>query len=356
MTLLFTDIHFGLKLNSELFMKIAQDNVKWIESLVEKHKITNVIFCGDWFHQRSSVSVNTLNKAYESLKSLASKVSNIYMIVGNHDSFYKNTISVHSLKSFEQIDNVHVIEKIINLKLGKSKIALVPWGPDLNELVDKCSDCDAMFGHFEPGGVKVQNKMMESELYSIDDLNDVSSLVFSGHYHSRNELKTRSGNLVFIGSPSQQNWGDCYEERGVYLFNENTREYSFVENDIAPKFVKFLYSDLLNSDKKVKASNVENNFIKIIVDCKYKFEDIQKFINKFNKLNPLTVEVEYFYSEQLGAIISNGSSTDSIKTHEDYIKSFIMDEQLEFPDSIDREKLLSIALAVYKKAQEPDEK
>lgn len=354
MTLLFTDIHFGLKLNTEVFLNIAQQNVEWIIKQIETNNVDNVIFCGDWFHQRSAVSVNTLNKSYESLKLLASKVSNLYLIVGNHDSYYKNTIKVHSLKTFEQFDNVHIIEEPTSIKLGNKETLLVPWGVDVKQLQQYSPDI--MMGHFEPGGVRVHGQLMENSECSVDDLTSISPVVFSGHYHSYNYIKSSNGGrLYFIGSPSQQNWGDVDEKRGVIVFDESTPnlDIRFIENDIAPKFVKISYSKLVDKTIKLQPSDITNNFVKIIVDCQYKFDTVQNLILKINKLDPLSAEAEYLYSEQIGSIISN-TSGDNIKTHEDYIKEFIMEEGNTFPDGIDREKLLSLALSIYKKVQEKE--
>ena len=354
MTLLFTDIHFGLKLNTEVFLNIAQQNVEWIIQQIEENDIDNVIFCGDWFHQRSAVSVNTLHRSYESLKLLASKVKNLYLIVGNHDSYYKNTIKVHSLKTFEQFDNVKIIEEPTHIKLGNKDTLLVPWGVELEEL--KQHTADIMLGHFEPGGVRVHGQMMENSHCGPEDLTSVSPVVFSGHYHSYNNLKTNNGGrLIFIGSPSQQNWGDVDEQRGVIVFDETKAnlDIRFIENNVAPKFKKISYSRLLDKSSKVKVSDIKNNFVKIIVDCQYKFDDVQQLIIKINKLEPISVEAEYLYSEQIGAIISN-TSGDNIKTHEDYIKEFVMDENNIFPSDINREKLLSLAISIYKKVQEKE--
>lgn len=354
MTLVFTDIHFGLKLNTEVFLNIAQQNVEWIIQQVKENSVDNVIFCGDWFHQRSSVSVNTLHKSYESLKQLASKVKNLYLIVGNHDSYYKNTIKVHSLKTFEQFDNVHIIEEPTMINLHNKEALLVPWGVPTDEL--KKYSADIMFGHFEPGGVRVHGQMMENSECSPEDLTSISPIVFSGHYHSYNNIKTNNGRrLVFVGSPSQQNWGDVDEQRGIIIFDESkpNLDVRFIENDIAPKFKKISYSKLIDKSANIKSTDIKNNFVKIIVDCPYKFDTVQQLIIKLNKFEPLSVEAEYLYSEQIGAIISN-SSGDNIKTHEDYIKEFIMEEGNTFPTDINREKLLSLALSIYKKVQEKE--
>jgi len=349
MTLVFTDIHFGLKLNSEIFLDIAQNNIKWIEEQVKKYKVDKIIFCGDFFHQRNSVSVNTLNRAYESLKSLASKVDEFYMIVGNHDSYYKNSSSVHSLKTFEQFSNIKVIETSTEIKLGKNTVLLVPWGGDFQGE----KKYNMMFGHFEPNGAKVSGgQIFECAHYSLEDLNLVSPLVFSGHFHSKNEYITKNGVVIFAGTPSQQNWGDCNEPRGAYILDETTNQYKFIENKEAPKFIKFFYSNLLDNKLPIKKSQISGNFIKIIVDCQYKFSKVQELVSKFNTADPLSVETEYYYSNQIGNVINgSGDAVSTIKTHEDYIKEFILNPDNEFPESIDRERLLKEALDVFRIVQ-----
>lgn len=356
MTLLFTDIHFGLKLNSEIHLKIAQDNIRWIESLVEEHKVDNIIFCGDWFHQRASVSVNTMHKSYESLKSLASKVKRFYMVVGNHDSYYKNSSSINSLKVFEQFDNIKVIDELTISQVGELECAFVPWGVSKEQIFDLKDKVDVMFGHFEPSGVRVDGgRLMEGGPYTASELIDVCHNLVSGHYHQHQTIKSDEGSLYFVGSPSQQNWGDCGQERGVMLFNEKSTSFlpKFILNEQAPKFKKFLYSDIMEKRKLPSKSEVENNFVRIIVDSSYKFDVVQNLIAKFNKANPISVEAEYFYSEKLQ--YKELSAVDQIKSHEDYIRDFIFGDYVDFPEDVDKEKLLGLALGIYSQAKEMDQ-
>lgn len=356
MTLIFTDIHFGLRLNSEIYLKIAQDNIRWIESLVEEHNIDNIIFCGDWFHQRASVSVNTMHKSYECLKSLASKVKKFYMVVGNHDSYYKNSSSVNSLKVFEQFDNIKVIDELTETTIGAIDCAFVPWGVSKNQICSLKNKVDVMFGHFEPSGVRVDGgRFMDSGPYSANELIDICHNVVSGHYHQHQTIKNDEGSLYFVGSPSQQNWGDCGQERGVMIFNEKSKSFlpKFIVNEKAPKFKKFLYSDMIENHVLPSKSDIEGNFVRIIVDTSYKFDIVQKLIAKFNKANPISVEAEYFYSEKLQ--YKELGSVDQIKSHEDYIQDFIFGDYVDFPEDVDKDKLLKLAISIYSQAKEMDQ-
>lgn len=353
MTLIFSDFHWGLKLNSELHLEIAKNNIKWLIDVIKTNNIKRVIFCGDWFHQRSSVSVNTMHIAYENLKLLAATVKEVHIIVGNHDCFYKNTTLVHSLKAYEQFENVKVYDKPTNIKLGNYNCLLVPWLHNLEDI--KNEKADIMFGHFEPNGCLLNGELTAFSSYSINDITNIAPLVFSGHFHAMNEYKTENhGRLIFIGSPSQQNWGDVENKRGCFILNEKTLEYKFIENTEAPCHKKFYYSTITKTKKLPPKNELRNNFIKLIVDTPYKFSNIQTLLTLFNKANPQTVEAEYFYSDQINTSLTNSKNADTtqLKTHIDYIREFIMNENIQFPEAIDRNKLLEMSLSVYKLAQE----
>ena len=49
-TLVFTDQHFGIKGNSPLRQRIGAMAIKKMLDAIDKDNISNVIFCGDYFH------------------------------------------------------------------------------------------------------------------------------------------------------------------------------------------------------------------------------------------------------------------------------------------------------------------
>lgn len=49
-TLVFTDHHFGVKGNSPLRQKIGALVIKKILDAIQRDNISNIIFCGDYFH------------------------------------------------------------------------------------------------------------------------------------------------------------------------------------------------------------------------------------------------------------------------------------------------------------------
>lgn len=49
-TLVFTDQHFGIKGNSPLRQKIGAMVIKKILETCKEEGVSNIIFCGDYFH------------------------------------------------------------------------------------------------------------------------------------------------------------------------------------------------------------------------------------------------------------------------------------------------------------------
>ena len=60
-----SDIHLGIHQNSLLWHNIALKWAKWLKKELKQKKITDIIMCGDLFHYRDEVAVNTLHIANE---------------------------------------------------------------------------------------------------------------------------------------------------------------------------------------------------------------------------------------------------------------------------------------------------
>lgn len=344
--LIFSDIHFGENLNSPLKLDIACKNIDFIIELIKSNNVDTVIFCGDWFHSRASLSVNTFYQSYQALSKLTAVINDkLYMIVGNHDSYYKNSIDIHSLKSFEQIPNVKIIESIETINIAGKTLTFCPWGTNIEKL--KNIKSDYLFGHFEPNGAELTGTIAQGCEYSIEDLTAICPLVFSGHYHISKEYPTETGTLIMVGSPSQQNWGDVNSKRGCYILNLNTNNYRFVENTTAPVYNKILYSEILEKKKLPLKKDITNNFIKLIVDCPYKYSQINELIEKLHKVNPLTIEPEYFYSDQIKLDLNGTDQIKTFKTYIEYITQYIKD--IEVPEEINKDKLTNLAVGIYNK-------
>jgi metallophosphoesterase superfamily enzyme len=62
---LFSDLHLGLYGNSTEWHEIALNWSDWIITDLKKKKISDIFFLGDFFHNRSEISVQTIHVASE---------------------------------------------------------------------------------------------------------------------------------------------------------------------------------------------------------------------------------------------------------------------------------------------------
>ena len=111
---IFTDLHGGINKDSQYRLKETEKCVDWIISTFKKAKVDYVIFCGDLFDSRFSINVQTLNVVIKCIQNLAYSFEKIFLIVGNHDTFYKNINTVNSVKFLEklsQTENLVIIEQ-----------------------------------------------------------------------------------------------------------------------------------------------------------------------------------------------------------------------------------------------------
>ena len=138
----FTDIHFGNKNNSKQHNRDCADFVDWF--IEQSEDCETCIFLGDWHHHRSSVNVSTLNHSVENVGKLSRAFKQVYMIMGNHDLYYREKRDLNSLPYAGLFDNVTLVEDM----LVQDDIALVPWlvGDEWKNLQKtKCRPLSASF-------------------------------------------------------------------------------------------------------------------------------------------------------------------------------------------------------------------
>ena len=106
----FSDLHLGVHQNSSAWHNIALEWVDWFVGDLERRKIEDVIFTGDFFHSRSEISVNTIHIASILLDKL--NKFRVQMIPGNHDCYYKDKSEVHSLSILKGYKNITIYDNL----------------------------------------------------------------------------------------------------------------------------------------------------------------------------------------------------------------------------------------------------
>ncbi len=283
----FTDLHLGVHQNSEKWLTIAHKWAKWYKEELESQNIDEIVFGGDFFHYRDEVNVKCLHTANLILDLF--KDFKITMITGNHDSYYKDNSTVNSLSILNSKNNIKIIDVPELIKMKGKDLMMCPWGTEIDDI----QSADIIFGHFEIQNFKYNNyKVCESGFNSKDLLNK-TNLIFSGHFHKREERKYDNGTIVYAGNTFEMDFGDINDRKGFYIIDLDKLDFEFVPNNISPEHVKIKTSQITDLPKY--KDKLDNIILKLYVDNDIRIKDLDNIIAKVNTYNPVDLTVDYLY-------------------------------------------------------------
>ena len=208
---IFTDIHFGLKSNSQLHNEDCLTFVKWATSKAREEGCETCIFMGDWHNNRASINIVTLNYSLRALEHLNDNFDRVYFIPGNHDLYYRDKRDIQSVEWARHLPNI----QIVNDWFSDGDVTIAPWlvGDD-HKRIPKIKS-QYVFGHFELPHFYM-NAMVQMPDHGDIKREDFGGIghVFSGHFHKRQSHK----NITYIGNAFPHNYADAGDdERGLTI-------------------------------------------------------------------------------------------------------------------------------------------
>ena len=274
-----TDTHYGARKGSkhlhdhfELFYK----NVFF--PALEEHGVEAVIHMGDAFDSRKSIDYQSLEWSKRVVFDPLKKYD-VHMIVGNHDTYYKNTNEVNSPELLLQTyPNIKTYSKPTEVNVGGLDILFLPWinqgNEELSLNIIKKTTCRCAMGHLELQGFRVNRQIiMEHGLES--KLFEKFERVYSGHYHTRSS----DGKVFYLGNPYEMYWTDVNDTRGFHIFDTETLTHTPINNPYK-LFYNIYYED--TNYKLFNATEYESKIVKVIVRKKSNPKDFEKFIDKLH--------------------------------------------------------------------------
>lgn len=382
--LVFTDQHFGIKGNSPLRQKIGAMVIKKILDYIDKEKTSNIVFCGDYFHQRNALTVDTLNIAYRCLQALSKKCK-VYMILGNHDLFNKNSTDVNSINIFRDNSNICVVDSPIDVDMNGKKALFVPWLSDLSDF--KKESYDFMFGHFDISTRFLITDYVQEHSRSIQASNEISNAldqddnlgkqdsienkngellgsfiemakkdgtIFAGHIHQHKEMVVKGRRFIFVGSPYQQNLGEIGCRCGFYAIDADGR-YKFIEIDGIPKHIQFKSSEIEKQGiENFDFSIAKGNIVQKVYDSDISSEDdiaISKKISQFKPYEELLPDYQVALDLTKNSVEHEDNLVKMLKKSKfDYIESYIsqLDSSMLKDHNIEKSKLVKLMEKYYK--------
>ena len=208
-----TDLHFGLKSNSQLHNQDCSDFIDWFIETAKANGCETGMFLGDWSHQRAAINMQTLQYSLRSLEKLSKAFDRFYFIPGNHDLYYRDKRDIYSTEWAKHIPNI----QIVNDFFKDGDVIIAPWlvGDDHKKLAKMSAKY--MFGHFELPHFKM-NAMVEMPDHGelkVENFSGVES-VYSGHFHLRQQKK----NINYIGNCFPHNFADAGDDQRGMMIKE----------------------------------------------------------------------------------------------------------------------------------------
>ena len=316
------DTHCGIRNSSEIFLNNDEqfyNDVFFPEC--EKHGIKQIVHLGDYYDHRKFVNFKALNHNRRIfLDQIRKRGMSMDIIPGNHDTFYKNTNELNSLKEClgHYMNEVHIIMEPTVMQYDSLKLGLLPWICQDN--YDLCMnfirDCraDWIGSHLELNGFEVMRGLtnkhgMDPKLFSRFEM------VLSGHYH----CSSKKDNIWYLGSQMEFFWSDAHDAKYFHILDTETREMTKIRNPHT------LFEKILYNDEEIDYNNynkdLTNKFVKVIVVNKTDPFIFDRFIDNIQNQKIYELKIAENFNEFIGANVEdeNMSFEDTAEIVDTYI-------------------------------------
>jgi DNA repair exonuclease SbcCD nuclease subunit len=341
-----TDTHWGVRNDHQAFL---DNNKKFLDDVffpfIDTHSIVDVIHLGDLVDRRKYLNINTAKRLRDDfIAPLHARGIRAHLTIGNHDTYYKNTNSVNSIREFYK-DDFTIYEQATTVEFDGVPILLMPWICDDNrdhalESI-RTTNAQICMGHLELSGFEMYRG---SPLSHGDDpsLFGRFDLVCSGHYHRR----STSGNIHYLGSHAEFTWSDYDDPKGFHILDTETREMAFIENPFK-MFRKLWYNDKDKTTEEVLErdfAKYAGAYVKLIVTNKDNPFNFDLFTSKLYEAAPIEVTIVEDH-RNMDAI----SEADLINETEDTLT--ILSKYIKTIESnVDNERLDKLMRSLYTEA------
>ena len=347
---LITDTHFGARNDNQNFNEyFFQFYENQFFPYLKEHNITNVVHLGDVMDRRKYVSYRIAKDFRERFIDKFEGI-NFHMLVGNHDTFYKNTNEVNSLQ--ELVDgrhkNITVYEKSTEVEFDGCKILFVPWinTENMSHTMKmlQTSDAQICMGHLELNGFEMQKGLVMDHGWDKQEFKRFD-MVMSGHYHHKSD----DGQIFYLGTPYEIYWNDWNDPKGFHVFDTEKRELERIVNPYTI-YSKIYYDDTVSIfDDNHDMSAYKNKYVKLVVVNKKDLYQFDKFVDRLLQADCHEVKIIEDFSELDASNVSDDiveNTEDTMTLLERYIDDLTVD--------LSKNRLKNTTRELYIEAQDLD--
>lgn len=280
-----TDTHLGIKKSNSIWEKIIFELFVAICTYAKENNLTEkFVHLGDFHDTRKSLNVSSINNGLDIIEMLSDTFDDVYLILGNHDTYFKDRIFPHSLRVYEKITNVHIIDEPFVL----DDITFIPWFIDDIPVKEILSNPDTkyVFGHLgiNEAHMNASGTEARQENLKMSDFNNVDG-VWSGHFHTPGVY----GNVNYIGSPFHMDFNDA-GERGFYHWSNG--DIKLIPYDAAPKFIKLIAQDDIYYKDEFKG-----NILHLLFKENFGVEKNTEIVKMFQSFDLFELHTSYEFEE-----------------------------------------------------------
>ena len=345
---LITDTHFGARNDNQNFNEyFFQFYENQFFPYLKEHNITNVVHLGDVMDRRKYVSYRIAKDFRERFIDKFEDI-NFHMLVGNHDTFYKNTNEVNSLQ--ELVDgrhkNITVYEKSTEVEFDGCKILFVPWinTENMSHTMKmlQTSDAQICMGHLELNGFEMQKGLVMDHGWDKQEFKRFD-MVMSGHYHHKSD----DGQIFYLGTPYEIYWNDWNDPKGFHVFDTEKRELERIVNPLTI-YSKIYYDDTVSIfDDNHDMSAYKNKYVKLVVVNKKDLYQFDKFTDRLLQADAFEVKIIEDFSE----LDADNVSDDIVENTEDTMT--LLEKYIDQLDvTLSKDRLKNTMRSLYTEAQD----
>jgi DNA repair exonuclease SbcCD nuclease subunit len=267
-----------------------------------------------------------MNYTVSNLEKLNNSFEKVYLIMGNHDEFYKDKREIHSLEFARLFPNIQVVNETFTL----GDVTIMPWliADEWKKIPDIKSRY--LFGHLELPSFYMNAMVQMPDHGQVQSSHFVNQeYVFTGHFHKRQNAQ----NIWYIGNAFPHNYADAGDDdRGMMILEWGGKpEFKAWPNQ--PTFRTYKLSQIIDNPESLLRDRMH---CRVTIDLPISFEEAnfikETFMPQYNlrelMLIPEKVEVE----SNTSPIDINFESVDTIVMNqinaiesEAYDKSLLLD-------------------------------
>lgn len=344
---LLNDTHFGCRNDSPAFIEYQNKfyDELFFPYLIE-NKVDTLVHLGDVVDRRKFINHNTAHNFKKKFWDRLDELNiDTHIIIGNHDTYYKNTNEVNALQNLSISKRANIYTRAVDVEFDGLPILFIPWICDDNydDSIHAIDNTDSVIcmGHLEVKGFEMHAGHFNEQGLEKSQFTKFEK-VLSGHFHKKSD----DGRIYYLGTQYQMTWSDYGEIKGFHIFDTETREIEHIKWPVS-MFEKIHYDDTKEDYSKLDIKKYDKKFIKLFVVNRSNENVYNNFLERlYNTINLNELQIiedpADFKATVREDILEQGEDTLT------FLNNYI--DQID--TELDRSKLKEVAKELYMEASE----